>query len=246
MLIELKPGKPTWQAWRKMTMAAKIWMVEQMADFQSQIFRHEFQSIGTLLLGEGEAPDTAAVKPGRVVMQHYFQDERYDIDILPSPYRSTYDWLHAYISLLQQQQQKLILEYAVYQEYKDDATATLSLADNLAALLPKIFPAMVAQPKQTVLLHSDLSLANIVVDDDGKVTAVVDWECCGLDGHRAPPKHLIHYETTQLRKIYTAKMKELWLQWEVEEVNDGFLRRDFPRAIQRCAVVRYLPSCDRL
>jgi hypothetical protein len=28
-----------------------------------------------------------------------------------------------------------------------------------------------------VLWHDDLSLGNILVDDDGKVTALIDWEC---------------------------------------------------------------------
>ena len=32
--------------------------------------------------------------------------------------------------------------------------------------------------KDTVLWHWDLDMHNILVDDDGNVTGIIDWECC--------------------------------------------------------------------
>jgi hypothetical protein len=60
---------------------------------------------------------------------------------------------------------------------REEAEYSLRIAAKLAKLLPKIFPPLQNPAEQTVLWHDDLSLQNILVDDDGKVTALIDWEC---------------------------------------------------------------------
>ena len=42
-------------------------------------------------------------------------------------------------------------------------------------ILPSIFPK--SETESTVLYHDDLSMQNILVDEMGKLTAVIDWEC---------------------------------------------------------------------
>jgi Ser/Thr protein kinase RdoA (MazF antagonist) len=32
-------------------------------------------------------------------------------------------------------------------------------------------------PEPSILFHGDLSMQNILVDDDGKIIGIVDWEC---------------------------------------------------------------------
>lgn len=56
--------------------------------------------------------------------------------------------------------------------------------------------------------------------------------------------HLMEYEQTQLRKVYTAKMKELWPRWE-SEAKDASLKSDFLGAVGRCASGWYLKRIEQ-
>jgi hypothetical protein len=73
----------------------------------------------------------------------------------------------------------------------------LELVNRVGRLLPRFFPACVAistftptdsdtdtaihntekRPLQTVLCHDSLSLDNMLVDDDGTLRGVIDWQC---------------------------------------------------------------------
>lgn len=52
----------------------------------------------------------------------------------------------------------------------------MTLGRRLISLLPKIFPSFQNSPERTVIWHEDLSLGNILVDEEGKITDIVDWE----------------------------------------------------------------------
>jgi aminoglycoside phosphotransferase len=36
------------------------------------------------------------------------------------------------------------------------------------------------EPETFVLLHCDLDLQNVLVDDDGEVTGILDWDSCSV------------------------------------------------------------------
>ncbi|KAK0658522.1 hypothetical protein QBC41DRAFT_237927, partial [Cercophora samala] len=44
-------------------------------------------------------------------------------------------------------------------------------------LLWKVFPPGLDEPETTVLYYHDLHLNNILVNEEGEITAVLDWEC---------------------------------------------------------------------
>ena len=307
ILMELMPGMSAYKRWRKMSMADKTWVVEQIAEFQSQLFRHSleeanFHSIGTLSSPDNiSEPARANPKPGRIVALHFFEGDHFSYEIARGPFRSSYDWLNAYLSIVHQEQTE-ILKKEEDDDVLDDAKETLKLAARLTALLPKIFPSLQNPAEQTALWHDDLSLQNILVDDDGKVTGVIDWECVsceplwvvtempqflsGRDREEEPDRdrygdadgdssadeeassddeelgntldnqlrnykldnegktdlywiNLMEYDQTQLREVYTTKMKELWPQWETE-AKHGTLKLDFLGAVLHCASGWYL------
>ncbi|KAK4097668.1 kinase-like protein [Parathielavia hyrcaniae] len=291
ILMELIPGISAYKRWRKLSMAEKTCFVEQVAEFQSQFLRHsiedaKFQSIGTLVPADPPSDQTYShPKPGRIVSHMFFMGDHFHYDIARGPFRSSHDWLSAYISIIRQAQTKALAK--TEDEDREDAKNCLRVATKLAKLLPKIFPAVLNPAEQTVLWHDDLSLQNILVDDDGKVTALIDWECVSCeplwvaaempkfllgnvreeeprrDGYADASDdvmgseelddegkdglywiHLMEYETTQLRKVYAAKMKELWPQWETE-VAYGALKRDFLGAVGRCAAGWYLKRVEQ-
>jgi aminoglycoside phosphotransferase (APT) family kinase protein len=292
ILMELMPGVSAYKQWRKMSIAEKTWLVEQVAEFQSQLFRHsledaKFQSIGTLSPGDmGSEPINSAPKPGRIVSRIFFMGDRFNYDIARGPFRSSHDWLRAYLSIVSREQAE-VLAKEEDDDDREDAEDCLRIATKLTNLLPKIFPSLQDPAEQTVLWHDDLSLQNILVDDDGKVTALIDWECVSCKPLwvasempkflLGPPReeepnrdgygdasddvkgsddlddegktelywiHLMEYEQTQLRKVYAAKMKDLWPQWETETTYSG-LKLDFLGAVGRCASGWYLRRTEQ-
>ncbi|KAK6193306.1 hypothetical protein LQW54_012607 [Pestalotiopsis sp. IQ-011] len=53
----------------------------------------------------------------------------------------------------------------------------LKITQKLKVLLPEFFTPVGTEPEPTILFHDDLNRHNILVDEAGELTAVVDWEC---------------------------------------------------------------------
>jgi len=111
ILMQLVDGVSAYKRWRTMSMPDKIWFVEQVADFQSQLFRHSLETeqptgIGTLCLDSNEnsnvnnnnnyrvsAPlsTVTAAKPGRLVNRSFYWGEHFNYDVPRGPYQSIHD-----------------------------------------------------------------------------------------------------------------------------------------------------------
>ncbi|KAM0461551.1 hypothetical protein ACHAPV_004257 [Trichoderma viride] len=174
ILMEFIPGNSSYKRWRTLSMSQKVALVQQVVDLQAQIFRHEFNDIGTLVVDESE--NSQEVCPGEVISSMFFWGGHFDYDIARGPFRSSHDWLAAYLEFLVQDQREALGE-AEDEEDEEDINFALALTRRLINLLPKIFPTSERLLERTVICHDDLSLSNILVDDEGKVTAIIDWEC---------------------------------------------------------------------
>ncbi|KAH6645356.1 hypothetical protein BKA67DRAFT_584837 [Truncatella angustata] len=53
----------------------------------------------------------------------------------------------------------------------------LKIIQKLKVHLPEFFTPTGTEPEPTILFHDDLNRHNILVDEAGELTAVVDWEC---------------------------------------------------------------------
>lgn len=153
------------------------------------------------------------------------------------------------------------------------------MARKLLSLIPKVFTPTLGEPETTGLYHHDLHLNNILVNEEGEITAVLDWECVSalplwmlnkvpkfldwpvrdeepqrdtyadetpeesaaaarkrndpgyLDSDGKNELYFIHrmeYEATQLRKVYEARLRELRLEWPLEE---SYVKIDLFQAI---------------
>ena len=290
ILMELVPGTPARRQWRKLSMEVKEGLVKNVAEYQAQLFNSiKFRAIGTLREGIHAATPDTQFTPGRIAALHFFWGQHFDYDIHRGPFRSTHGWLKSYISIIVQEQTRALNE-AEDEDDKEDAEEHLRVAQMLDDLLPKIFPSVQHPPERTVLWHDDLSLQNIMVDEKGAITAVIDWECVstmplwvatqmpeflrGVDREREPRRdeygdehaekeissegfddldnegkcdlywiHLMEYEQTQLRKVYSENMSRLWAGWD-ETVADSTLRTDFLGAVLRCAEGFALPQIE--
>ena len=61
-------------------------------------------------------------------------------------------------------------------EDREEIEHHLAIAKRLVSLLPIAFPAVEDLLERTVLRHDDLSLKKILVDGEGVIIAVLDWE----------------------------------------------------------------------
>ena len=154
ILMELMPGVPARSRWRKMSMADKVSLVEQIADFQNQLFRHgveddKFHCIGTLTGDNTSESDICHPKPGRLISL-FFWGDHFKYDIPRGPFRSSYDWLGTYLSIVRQQQVR-ILRTDDDEDNREDAENLLRVAIKLTAMLPTVFPPLETPTEPTVL-----------------------------------------------------------------------------------------------
>ncbi|KAH7010355.1 phosphotransferase enzyme family-domain-containing protein [Ilyonectria destructans] len=208
ILMQLMPGSSAHSKWRKMSMATKKALVEQMAEYQAQLFRLDcgeagFRGIGTL--NEMPKQDSSQTEPdpvpGRIVSQTFFWGQHFDYDIPRGPFRSSHDWLDSYLRIIIQEQ-KDDIQRAEDEEDREYAERTLRTAERLSALLPKLFPSILNPPP-----------AN---DDKGQITALVD--CVST---------MPHWAATQMPKFLMGPVRQ------EEPVRDNYMDETLEEAEER-------------
>ncbi|OIW23394.1 hypothetical protein CONLIGDRAFT_693111 [Coniochaeta ligniaria NRRL 30616] len=285
ILMELMDGTPAHTRWRAMSMGQKVAFTERVAKFQAELSgfgksESIFRGVGALDLDNtDDVKDSKGVAPGLLVSHEFFMGGHLCYDIPRGPFRSSHDWLIAELDIILRHQ-TAILENSEDEDDREDAKNVSSVARKLLALVPKFFPAALEEPEMTALYHHDLHLNNILVNEQGEITAVLDWECVSamplwmstklprflegpvreeepqkdkyLDADQIPHEstaavgksgledqgkndlyfiHQMEYEATQLRKVYKARLKELWPEWPLEEKHAEI---DLFQAISQC------------
>ena len=147
---------------------------------------------------------------------------------------------------------------------EDSLQARSELIKRLIRLLPRAIPQTNDRSvERSVLSHPDLSLRNILVDEESTITAILDWEnsaClptwaeCDVpsllegqslhslpnpeDYNRGEQESLFKersnwYQLTGLRETFLSYMKEKCPSW-TEIYENSRVQRDFRRAVELC------------
>ncbi|KAK7935554.1 hypothetical protein PG985_001049 [Apiospora marii] len=178
ILMEFISGQSLHYCWRKLTMEQKTTLVQRVAELQSQLF--QFRSIGnsSTLRGIGTlGTDTDFDVPGRIVSFPFVEGDCYDYDVPRGPFRSSHDWLQSRLQIIQLKKLEEI-EHAEDDEDEELARDGLKASQYLKSILPKISaPSQTCDAEPTAICHHDLSEMNIMVDDQGHITGIIDWEC---------------------------------------------------------------------
>lgn len=298
ILMEIMPGAPAYRRWRTMSMEQKSAIAKRVAEFQVQLSCYDlpdslFKKIGTLDLKNSpeDIVTKTRVTPGKLISHEFFIGDRLKYDVPRGPFRSSHEWLSSEIRLIILEQTEA-LENAEDDDDREDAEEILGSVQRLLFVLPKVFPEDQNDDVVTALYHDDLSLHNILVNEQGEVTAVVDWECISvmpiwmatkipkfLVGERREEEpirdiyaeevptesaearkegdpddldnegknqlywiHLMEYETTKLRVVYEARLRELWPDWPREE---SHIKVDFFDAVLQCSSGVFVKQVDR-
>lgn len=183
ILLELMPGTPVYRRWRTMSMEQKVALTNRIAEFEAQLAScgspdTTFRNIGTLEIDLKDENDGKAktCAPGQMVSHNFFMGDHLHYDVPRGPFRSTHDWLRSELNIIVIEQIQLIAK-AEDEDDRQEAQEHLRSAEKLLGLLPKVFPAEQDSLEATAIYHDDLNLNNILVDEEGNITAVVDWEC---------------------------------------------------------------------
>jgi hypothetical protein len=173
IMMEMMPGVSLRKRWRKMTWETKETIVRQLVDYQAQLFPKTFPLTGNLF---SQASGSGPFDLGPIVSLTFFWGDHLTHPVARGPFKNSYEWLEARLKFALTDQQR-ILSTTDDEDDIEDAEFAKDLVEELAQELPKVFPPEAEGDFCNVLFHDDLSMQNIMVDEDGKLTAIVDWEC---------------------------------------------------------------------
>jgi len=197
ILLEMMPGRPLRSRWRKLPMSTKQDLVKCFVHYHAQHFRNKFIGIGNIFerprewiaskrsLKIDSTLNTKQVPPEsgksdfvleRTVSLPFFWGNHLTQDVPRGPFANSHDWLHARLSFVLNDQERILKE-SDDEDDIEDAESAKNLTQRLLELLPWAFPSTGISAEPSVLFHDDMSWQNILVDEVGKITAVIDWEC---------------------------------------------------------------------
>ena len=120
----------------------------------------------------------------RIVSMPFVWGDHVFQDIYRGPFYSGRDWIAARLSLHEHDCNSTLAKYqdrvdldSSSEDDVEDWERTKQIVKKLKARLGDGFPSTTNVPEHSILFHDDLSRHNILVDEDGQLTGVVDWEC---------------------------------------------------------------------
>jgi hypothetical protein len=130
---------------------------------------------GTTINSTQDDPRTLPIL-GQVVSLIFLWGDHVTRNSQRGPFDNSEDWIRARLKLVLGDQEKII-STSDDEDYIEDAQDAKEIIERLLELLPSIFPPGECKPEHSVLFHDDLSMQDILVDESGKITGVIDWEC---------------------------------------------------------------------
>ncbi|KLU87237.1 hypothetical protein MAPG_06238 [Magnaporthiopsis poae ATCC 64411] len=187
ILMEKLPGKPLASAWAEMEYSAKERLVKKVAVYYADAFGSQLRGIGNIY------PDASSTLQNeeppavqRIVSMQFFWGDHIQQDVPRGPFRSSGEWISAYLSLSEHDCRSTLAKHEsgdgstrdddAVEDAVEDAQRTLDIIAKLKPSVSDVFPCCGQDVEPSVLLHDDLSQHNILVDKDGCLTGVVDWE----------------------------------------------------------------------
>jgi aminoglycoside phosphotransferase (APT) family kinase protein len=117
----------------------------------------------------------------RIVSMSFHWHNRVHYDVYRGPFVCSFDWLAARLTFVIMESDGIVCDPDQVQQQKTLAGQYSSTARRLRQQLPNFFteiraPPTEVSPEITMLHHYDTSGYNVLVDDDGMLTALLDWD----------------------------------------------------------------------
>ncbi|MCJ1365319.1 hypothetical protein MMC16_004440 [Acarospora aff. strigata] len=204
MLMEKMPGKPLAKVWDSLEYMSKLHVAKRVAEWVDELSRRRFGQIGSLY--HSSKRNLGGFEVGRAVNFDLYRGRCLLYDIERGPFQSARQFYQAIISARQMdvnfyadnvQKDEVSAKDAKQEELNDgeeesdsedhehedgmvyDAVDILGIpkaCDALLSTLPQVFPQTSPDKPSMILYHHDISSNNILVNDHGEPTGLVDWE----------------------------------------------------------------------
>ncbi|CAI6099783.1 unnamed protein product [Clonostachys chloroleuca] len=199
IIMEKVSGKPLEEAWADMDYPCKSRLIKQLAAFTAATFEHKLRGMGSLYhcnsslfpalppgnleektyttsfdpYGEGSAGFPFRLGPGvcPLYLCPYLERDP------QGPFWTSRDWIISLLRFAREDLQTRLKEGTGNFVQGPEGVEAITILQRLGALLDAFFPPHSAsEPEPTMLYHHGLNEKNILVDDDGSITSVIDWE----------------------------------------------------------------------
>jgi hygromycin-B 4-O-kinase len=147
----------------------------------------------------------------------------------------TFDWSNNQLSRNETWKDYLENEYR-YESKLESLENQRMLAPEQSKKLRKLFAEAVKMKPRAVLNHGDMRLKNVIADENGKVTAIIDWENC--TSNLAP-----HWDLSlALHDLGIDEMQRFLIEYGI---NDKKLREVMP-LIKAFNITNYASAIDEI
>ncbi|KAI1294329.1 phosphotransferase enzyme family-domain-containing protein [Xylaria venustula] len=195
ILMTKLEGRPLSECWEAVTLGSKERLVKQIAAFSASAFHQLFSGgIGSIYEGPCNADGYSYVVGEVVSMASFWGKYAGDTHRRLGPFSDAAGWarsrLQSALSSLQMR-----LDDAADADERETLQRMADLTRRIESLMSAFYPdindplthgsreresiseSAEAMPLRTMLHHDNLSLDNILVNDDGIFTGVLDWQC---------------------------------------------------------------------
>jgi hypothetical protein len=153
-------------SWLKMDL-----LVQQIADFPAHLSRLKFPEIGSIYPASNDHSFTV----GETVLPAFFTQRHVQLSTIPrGPLSNSHAFVAAHTQHLYYDITQQLASYDT--DAAEDAEEMQDVYSALNSLIPLLYPPSASNEPAT-LYHHDLSSNNILVNDQGDLTGIVDWEC---------------------------------------------------------------------
>ncbi|KAL7629798.1 hypothetical protein AAE478_001321 [Parahypoxylon ruwenzoriense] len=198
ILMDRMYGVPLSQCWNSVTQGAKERIVKQIAAYAAVAFERQFRGIGSIYPSELLTRNPRGSLPPVGEMGERASIHRYSIH-----FRTALKWTKRRLRLVSADLRLKVQETA-NDGHRETATRMLKLTQRLRELEDRFFPTPDfsigwelnhedddestdeedgavdegSRPREpTMLWHDNISLDNILVDENGILCGIIDWEC---------------------------------------------------------------------
>lgn len=146
---------------------------------------------------------------GRIVSMPFLWHHRLHYDVYRGPFDSSFDWLAARLTFVTTESDAIINQPGGDQQRKAFSGKYSSIAKRLRQQLQNFFPPDTSCPREvtseiTTIHHHESSGYNFLVNEEGRLTALLDWDSVS---------------TVPLWKA--CQMLEFLLLWHIDDMEDA-------------------------
>ncbi|KAF2995879.1 hypothetical protein E8E13_004324 [Curvularia kusanoi] len=179
MIMRRIEAQPLHDMWHQLPWLKKQLIVQQLAVHWVELFDIRISGIGSIHTSDmypnrydGNCEDSVCL--GEIVLPGFFMDGRYQLDIDRGPYNSSRNYLNSCLEWVLHSATKLL--ESEDEDEVEHGQSMQTVYERLQKVIPRYFRHH-SHKEETLLLHRDVTAMNILVNKEGEIVSIVDWEC---------------------------------------------------------------------